>query len=598
MKKVILFIAVWTYLLAPQSLAAQEDPNRSYHYRSIDYTISVNQDTTFDVEEKQTYIFKGEYHAAERSIPFRKIDAVTDISVSDSGGMPLEYSAKRLDKTNPTSWGKYTTYYKGGYQYIEWYYDAKDTEKIWIVSYTIAGGISFYNDKDELYWNLFEEYQVPIDLVSVKVLIPDNSFTKDTLQSEIYVDPELATQKSIFDNKTFFFSASSIPTQGIVTIAAGWPKGLIDVSAYWKSAVWIYLPYALSILIPILCLIIGLFYWYFTEKHNKGRGTIVPEYEPPQNLRPAMAEALVKEGISNKAWPATIVDLAVRGYLKITEEEPTFFNKIGKLFGVNSKDYILERLKDPVSDSHLEEYEKGFLAILGNRFSTRELRTSGNSRKRQMFRAMQDLKRELYAETETDTKAYAVPLTHAKYIGYAFVAIFVAFWFAGFFGGAGLSVVTDLIPASYIILVVVTVLSISILVMVMKFNPRLSPEGHVLREKWLGFKMYLQTAERYRMQNLTPEIFEKYLPYAMIFGIEKKWAKHFDGIHMQAPGWYTGAHAASFVSSGSAAGFSPSAFSSSFATSLSSAFSSSGGGASGGGGSAGGGGGGGGGGAS
>jgi uncharacterized membrane protein len=104
------------------------------------------------------------------------------------------------------------------------------------------------------------------------------------------------------------------------------------------------------------------------------------------------------------------------------------------------------------------------------------------------------------------------------------------------------------------------------------------------------------------MQNLTPDMFEKYLPYAMIFGIEKKWARAFDAMNLSQPQWYggvAGSHS-SFFSSGGPSGFSASAFSSSLSSSFSSAFSSSGagGGASGGGGGAGGGGGGGGGGAS
>ena len=101
------------------------------------------------------------------------------------------------------------------------------------------------------------------------------------------------------------------------------------------------------------------------------------------------------------------------------------------------------------------------------------------------------------------------------------------------------------------------------------------------------------------MQNLKPEFFEKYLPYAMIFGVEKKWAKAFEAMHMPSPSWYAGsAHVGAGFSLNSASSFSPLAFSNSFSSSFTSAFSSSGaGGASGGGGGAGGGGGGGGGGA-
>jgi uncharacterized membrane protein len=137
-----------------------------------------------------------------------------------------------------------------------------------------------------------------------------------------------------------------------------------------------------------------------------------------------------------------------------------------------------------------------------------------------------------------------------------------------------------------------------------KFEARLSQEGAILREDWLGFKMYLEKAEKYRMQALvTPDLFEKYLPYAIIFGVEKKWGKAFEGISMQPPSWYhsntiAGSHVGSAGNLSS--GFSAGAFSASFASSFTSAFSSSGGGGggSGGGGSSGGGGGGGGGGAS
>jgi len=56
----------------------------------------------------------------------------------------------------------------------------------------------------------------------------------------------------------------------------------------------------------------------------------------------------------------------------------------------------------------------------------------------------------------------------------------------------------------------------------------------------LGFKMYMDTAERYRVQNLTPETFEKFLSYAIVFGIEKQWAEKFKDIYKGQPDWYEG----------------------------------------------------------
>lgn len=119
-----------------------------------------------------------------------------------------------------------------------------------------------------------------------------------------------------------------------------------------------------------------------------------------------------------------------------------------------------------------------------------------------------------------------------------------------------------------------------------------------MRQKLLGFKMFLSVTEKDRVKNLTPEMFEKYLPYAMIFGVEKKWSKTFEGMHMQPPEWYGVAPVMGAVSGTINTAFSPVSFSNSFSSAFTSAFASTGGAGGAGSGGAGGGGGGGGGGAS
>ncbi len=64
--------------------------------------------------------------------------------------------------------------------------------------------------------------------------------------------------------------------------------------------------------------------------------------------------------------------------------------------------------------------------------------------------------------------------------------------------------------------------------------------GTEILEKVKGFRMYLHTAERFRMQKLTPEMFEKFLSYAVVFGIEKDWANKFKDIYKGQPDWYEG----------------------------------------------------------
>jgi uncharacterized membrane protein len=64
----------------------------------------------------------------------------------------------------------------------------------------------------------------------------------------------------------------------------------------------------------------------------------------------------------------------------------------------------------------------------------------------------------------------------------------------------------------------------------------------------LGFEDFLSRVEKDQIARLqtTPELFEKFLPYAMALGVEKKWAQAFSGIAMQPPSWYQGSYGAGF----------------------------------------------------
>ena len=122
-----LFVLVATQGFYPENVYAQSA--RSYEYESIDFHFQVRSDTAVDVNETQTYKFNGEYHQAVRFIPHNKVSRITDIFVADEAGELLERSPRRLDKTDPSSWNKFTTYSEGGAYYIEWYYDATDTTR-------------------------------------------------------------------------------------------------------------------------------------------------------------------------------------------------------------------------------------------------------------------------------------------------------------------------------------------------------------------------------------------------------------------------------------------------------------------------------------
>lgn len=657
-EKVIL-IGVLALLVFSNGVLFVSAQEKQYWYDSIIIKIQVNKDSTFDVEERQNFHYIGNFNRGLRNIPLNKIDSVSDIQIIDGeSGNLLEYSRKKLDKLNQSSWGKFTYSKEKGVVNIEWYYNLADTNHEWIIKYKVHGGIGFFNDHDELYWNLFTDYGVPIKKAEIHVDIPEPVKNANDLKQKFYSSvSDDVNQKPIFyinpDLKGLYYSTENIISRQDLTIFAGWPKGIVNQNAYWFDFIKIYFGYIFSVIIIFGSLIAGFLYWYFTEKFHKGRGIIIAQYEPPQNLKPAMAEVIIKEKITSKAWPATIVDLAVRGYIKIKEDKIywpeaifiiapitllalffipfiiinitqgyrfaailfivfffVFLQKSMRQIRNNGikgyfipKNYIIEKAKPfSADDSSLEGYEKRFSQILFREkdyFSIKELKKAGKDDKLDFYMAIKVLESALCRETESDTNAFEKLISNEYrknwFYSSVFTIILILFYLSGFISA-------DL--KQYYIALSAGIVSVAGLYVFIKYEARLSKEGAILKEEWLGFKLYLETAEKYRLQNLTPETFEKYLPYAMIFGVEKQWAKAFEPINIKPPTWYGGASVGGGNISGGGinggggfSNFSPSVFSASFSSSFSSAFSSASGGSGGGGGGAGGGGGGGGGGA-
>lgn len=654
-----------------EDLSAQ----KSYKYKSIVAKVDINKDTTINVEERQTFEYVGLFHAGWREIPLNKIDAITDISVIDGEtGLEFKRSFKRLDKLDSENWGKFATFQKNGKQNIEWYYNLKDTEHEWILKYKVHGAIEFQKENDRLYWNVFTNYSVPVEYSKVVVVLPEEISEDSAFINSYRNSFSEINQKMLSDNKTFVFESDSrFEPNEAFTIDVSWQKGIIKRSSYFTDFIKMYFGYIISALVFVISLIYGFIFWFVKEKSKSGKRSIIPQYEPPEKLPPAMAEVVVKERLTTKGLSATIVDLAVRGYVKIEEDKKISFlesilgsknlqknltkvTKItravsrtslilfsiiifvafvffaiknaqsggivtasialiifvlfvfmflskkkgagGKMFQGPKTYTVLLVNKDFENDKNLHDYEKKYMHILfenKNQFSTLELTTAGNMEKSKFRKAIENLKNQIYEEAEMDTGAFEIGVSKEKRMvtTMAFSVLIIYGFIAFIFGAIHSQLLRQIATPIFVSLPILYSLR-----SFMKYEARLSESGRILKESWLGFKMYLEVAEKHRLQNLSPDLFQKYLPYAMMFGVEKKWSNAFSGIKMQAPNWYV-SHNAALYSNGIGAtdgGFSASSFSASFSSAFTSAFSNSG--AGGGGGSAGGGGGGGGGGAS
>jgi len=148
------------------------------------------------------------------------------------------------------------------------------------------------------------------------------------------------------------------PGEGL-TIVLGFPKGVLQPPSAWQELWWAVadnILFFLVALMPVLAL--GILWWFYLRiGRDPGRRTpIVVQYGPPRELSPAEVGGLVDETIDTPDIVSTVIDLAVRGYLKIYAEETTKF-----LF-LSQTDYRFEKLK--AGDDGLSSHERQFLSAL------------------------------------------------------------------------------------------------------------------------------------------------------------------------------------------------------------------------------------------
>lgn len=268
--------------------------------------------------------------------------------------------------------------------------------------------------------------------------------------------------------------------------------------------------------------VVYVIYHYF----KKGRDinmpkTIIPLFSPLKDIHPYLLGTIKDEKVDKSDIVGSIIDLAYRGYIKIKELE-------------KGKDYQLTRLEGKKDDPGLNEVEKYLMDSLFGKVA--EIKTSNLSstfpyKYRKLVNMIYDelVERKYFSRSPEKTRGmYAASGIFLMSLAIMFTCGF------GIFGTAILGYLVICSPA-----IALFFLGFGFLIAA-KFMPAKTEEGSKVFAEILGFKMYLHTAERYRLQKLGPDEFEKYLSYAVVFGIEKEWAKKFEGIYDRHPDWYEG----------------------------------------------------------
>jgi uncharacterized membrane protein len=313
-----------------------------------------------------------------------------------------------------------------------------------------------------------------------------------------------------------------------VTIVVGWDKGFVkepgtsDLIGEFLASNW-------PIFIPLF--VFAFMFWLWSTRGRDPRvGPVVVQYAPPEGMSPAEAGTLVDEDAAMRDITATIVDLAVRGYIVIEEKE-----KSGVMGLLHNKEYVFHMKIGPNDWTSLKTHER---VLLGGIFSNgAQPDVELSSLQNQFYKNLPSIKDSIFDAL----MQHGYFLHRPDYVRSGYVTGGIVVGILLIFIGNALSHKMGMAIAPFF---VAAILSGGIIAGFGWFMPSRTANGAKALAGVLGFEDFLSHVEAGRLERVsqTPETFEKFLPYAMALGVEKKWVGAFQNIYTQPPSWYQGGY--------------------------------------------------------
>ena len=551
MRKV--FLAILTlllfFVLIPHKVfAATQD----WTIKKYNSDIQIQSDGTVKVKETIEVNFNVEKHGIFRDIPlvyqtpdgqdyFTKLD----IKSITRDGKKEDYEDSRQGSYRNLKIGNADKTITGPHTYT--------------IEYIATGVLSPYDNYDELFWNTTGNYwDVPIERVSGVVKIEEGSL-QDALCYEGYEGYDTNCNIKRTSEKSFTYESTRPLSSGEgVSIVASFPKGTVPILAVEQPMSLVDQlkspQFQIAFLVAIVLSTFGvLIHWarrgrdfiflgkYILNPNAKTvirpltyRDTVVVEYTPPENLRPAEVGVIADERADTLDVTSSIIDLAIRGYLKIKE--------IPKSWMFGKVDYELTRTKK--TPDELKSYEKELLSGLfksGNTTKVSDLKTK-------FYQDLARVKDKLYADVIRQEYFPNNP-AHIKGI---YLTIFIILT----------AVVTSLLilngtrlyPSPVITGITLGLLPAGILgIALSRSMSRRTAKGAEMARRIKGYRLFLSQVEKHRQKFFEDKnLFNEILPYAIVFGLTDKIAKAAKdmGVKPNTPSWYTGAsafHATTFA---------------------------------------------------
>ncbi|KXG84553.1 DUF2207 domain-containing protein [Agrobacterium bohemicum] len=468
-----------------------------------------------------------------------------------------------------------------------------DGDHVFQITYTTDRQIRYFDGYDELTWNVTGNgWQFPMRDISATISLPENMTPTDTA---VFTGKLGATGKDARimteGNEVFFASTRPFYQGEGMTIAVKLPKGVIDAPTAAQERSW-WLQDHLGLLISGIGLLVVIAYYYnawAAVGRDPAEGLIVPRWDPPEGVSPALVNYIDNRGFSGAGWTAisaTALDLAVKGYVvledletsivirrtdkKIEDSLPvgqrTLLSSIGApgdSLTINKANGVKvqkagDDFRAAIEKEHRGKYYRSnfayivgglmlsitiiLAALITGNFDENEI---GGVITLVMTAVFFAIGATIFGKMRKSGKSL---LSRIGSIFFMAVAGFIGFtMIAGLLASVFLDHTHD--SGSLAVAAIGLIVLINVLFLFLMGAP--TPLGRKLMDGIEGLRLYLTVAEKDRMNMqdapaMSPQHFEKLLPYAVALGVEKPWSETFETWLASAqageysPGWYSG----------------------------------------------------------
>lgn len=529
------------------SVALARDNVSDWYIKDFKSGMTLNKDSSLSVVEDITADCGNAYgkHGIFRVLPTqaRTPDETIDtpvelVSITDFNGTPRKFQEIRDYSTHTVTWkiGDPNVTVSGVNDYR--------------ITYRVKNAVRFGDLKfDEFYWNLNGNFwDIETDAFTATINFPVE--VKGSA-SEVWLysgdtgvkGNDKAGYNWIGENTLEVKSTGMLGVREGITASVTLPKNVFTpyvatVTEKYASVIDYVMVAASSALLPFITFIVGFFFWWKYGKEDKFDKAKMPEFTVPDNLSPLLMGMVKSIGIwDQKFLAAGIVSLATKGVIEIKEIDGGFFAGKDYEFTLTGKKEVIEKL-DAAEVKLLDCLFGGVLTTV--RVSA--LKNSFVKKRKELEDTIMNFL------TDKDYLSKNGREFQKKFAMFGVIGAVLLFFLMAFVNSV-VDVSGDVLSGG----VVSVIISIFIVSGFSAYMNKRTLKGAETNWHIDNLEMYMKTAEKDRMGFYEKEnIFEKFLPYAIAFGITDLWIKRMRALYGEEyfnnyhPVWYYGAHPGAF----------------------------------------------------